>query len=915
MDYHISMINGLRLGSLHPSNTIAARILSGLLAKPNAVVDGDSLVEAGWWSDDPYTGRPDMVRTHKASIVKLLDDSGVPGWDLTAKNAGAYELTIDPNFIDIHDLSRRLSTAISLVEQEDILEAIRELEPTIKLLTEPISTIGHIEPVQDSVWMEELSELRAARIAVLELYFKHVFSATNHDPAQLLKTLNAVNLTSTPSEILWWIRVGLTAEVEGEQRAARTLSDAKIALTRLSVPNTLDSSDVSRIHDSVSRTLKERYSRPEYEPPAESTTLSAPAEDSSNARWSAIRSDLSAECERLLMRKITGSSILTLRDMSTDSALRMPARATIRSGANRRHSIEDILTHLTHKLRTSDQQYMIIAPPGAGKSLICRLIFLSLAEQSMKDGRAVPGLIDLRSMGLSSAGAIAADRDILLLDSLDELLASGTLNRVREAVEDQLIATASVIACRTQFYEQFLTGSTLIEGRQVIEIRAWDTDTIEAYIDAYHQHVFQTDDLEVVKDLKRRLESPSVQSLLSIPLRLNMALDLIPPGENNLPVDLNSLSLHRQWIQTTLRNESARRGSILEPDEKLQYLTTLAWRFYDEGTPGTETAPSFTESDIRQVIAEIMFGADADEVRAAVRDIELYSILVSADPDGGGTTLFDSFEFQHKTYQEFLVARYIMNAVLSGPEAAASVFRQYLSPQVSDFIKDDFKNASRSAGTASRLATNMQQALATYDRESARDMDSVRLRSTTQQICYYLASLPLAPIRESMLDRLAAERDPWIARAIAIGLSFGGETRGLDQYIESLRRERQLGRSTDANDLNIGFHLSFFGDQPFDPVQPYLDRGLESVTSTVSRLIYQLSIETDFGSWRLDLYTVLDLYQHRPQSRVSCVGAIVENRDRLNWVLRQFRADPRTNTWPELEELEVVLAELEVLDD
>ena len=171
---------------------------------------------------------------------------------------------------------------------------------------------------------------------------------------------------------------------------------------------------------------------------------------------------------------------------------------------------------------------------------------------------------------MKKAAALAKDRDIVLIDSLDELLAAGRLEDVRRTISADVLEHSDVIACRTQFYEQFLTGSTMVENRTVIEIRAWDIPTIEAYIDAYHRHVSDAVDSGVVADLKRRLESPNVESLLSIPLRLNMALDLIPPGENNLPIDLNSLSLHRQWIEQTLRNEAARGGSILTAPDKLR---------------------------------------------------------------------------------------------------------------------------------------------------------------------------------------------------------------------------------------------------------------------------------------------------------------------------------------------------------
>lgn len=912
MTYPIALLGGLAIKAQPVADTKASRILSGLLLRANQVVDGESLVEAGWF-EDLEAGETGKIRGNTAAIRKLLDSAG-QAYELLPKNAGSYVLRIDASAIDILDIAQRCEDAEALLEAGDTVEALKLVEQAVPQLGPRVSRIGVLSPV-GTCWEEDFADAFNLRLRALELFFSTILTKTNHDGLALLKALNGVDLGSIPSPRLWALKVGLVAELDGAQAAAAVLTDAKIALTRLSVPHNLDAHGVEHLQAIIAKELKSRAGRPVYDIPLLTSPQSIESSASSllsAAKTSAIRSDLIAECDRLLSRKITGSSVLTMREMSTNSSLRMPALAAIRSGPNRAQPISDVITLLVDELRSGNSQYLLIAPPGAGKSLVNRLIFLALADLAVGGGRATPSLIDLRSTNLSDAAQASEGRDVVLMDSLDELLASGTLSQVRAAIQDSSLESADVISCRTQFYEQFLSGTPLVEGRTVVEIRAWDVPTIERYIDAYSHHVFGTDELSVVDDLKRRLDTPSVESLLSIPLRLNMALDLVPPGENNLPVDLNSLSLHRQWVQQTLRNEAARKGSTLDADEKLEYLTTLAWRFYDEGTPGLQSAPSFTEGEIRQVLAELMFGATADELKRAARDLEFHSILVGAEQDGTGTTQFDSFEFQHKTFQEFLVARYIINAAKAGPESAASVFRQYLSPQVSDFIKDELKNM---AGHTHMLATNLQQALASYDREAARNPEEIRLRSTIQQICYYLASLPLEPVREAMLSRLGIERDVWVARGIAIGLSFGGETRGLDQYIEALRRERDIGRSAEANGLNVGYHLSFFGDQPFDPLQPHVDRGLESVSATVSRLVHQLSSETDYGSWRLDLYTLIDLYRHRLQSRDSCVSTIVENRQRLNWVLQQFQSDPRAKDWPELADLRDLLTELEVLDD
>ncbi|GAA2160976.1 hypothetical protein GCM10009826_28950 [Humibacillus xanthopallidus] len=917
------MINGLLLGGKEIRDNKPSRILTALLLKASETVDGDSLAAAGWY-DDPEERDTSKIRGNAPGIKKLLTDHGITGYSLEAKGTGAYSLTLDRAAVDLLDIADRLSHASDLADAGEPVAALKQLEPVMPLLHPTIKTLGRIKPPTEwvspddevSIWIEEVTTASALREHAIASYFGGIVKHTNYDADGLLLALGQFELESVALPTLWELRVGLTAHLGDTQRASELFSDAKIALTKLGVHNELDTVNVSTIEARVARWLDERANKPTYILPATpGATREAQKPMPSRAEVSATRSDLAAERDRLLSLKVTGSSTLTLRDLDSNTALRMPATASIRAGANRNQPIADVVKHLTEKLRDNGEQYLIVAPPGAGKSLVCRLIFLALAARLPDNVDRIPVLIDLRAVNLSKAAVLTDGRDVVVMDSLDELLASGTLPQVREAIENESLQGADVIACRTQFYEQFLTGTTLVEGRTVLEMRPWDVPTIERYIDAYHRHVFHTDDLSVVEGLKRRLESPNVESLLSIPLRLNMALDLIPPGENNLPLELNSLSLHRQWIVQTLRNEAARRGSVLESADKLDLLTHLAWRFYDEGTPGLQTAPSFTDGQIRQALTEMLFDKTPDEVKAYARDLELHSILIGAEAVGSGTTQFDSFEFMHKTFQEFLVARYIINAAKTGPEAAASVFRQYLSPQVSDFIKDELKNTSSSSGIARQLAQNLQGALASYDREAAREPDSIRLRSTIQQICYYLSSLPLEPVRNLMLDRLAIEHDPWVSRGLAIGLSFGGETKGIDQYIESLRRERTLGRTTAANDLNIGYHLSFFGDQPFDPVQPYLDRRLNTVSSTVSRLIYQLSIETDFGSWRLDLYTILDLYHHRTISRDSVTSTLFENRDLLNWVQTHFQSDPRTKDWPETRELGELLDELGVRDD
>ena len=102
----------------------------------------------------------------------------------------------------------------------------------------------------------------------------------------------------------------------------------------------------------------------------------------------------------------------------------------------------------------------------------------------------------------------------------------------------------------------------------------------------------------------------------------------------------------------------------------------------------------------------------------------------------------------------------------------------------------------------------------------------------------YLGNLESRIAQTFLLDRIDKELDEWIRRGISVGLAFEGQYKPLDKYLAELRAERSRGGETPKSDANIGFHLSFFGDQPFDPERPDYDMGFDECGKTVARLVY-----------------------------------------------------------------------------
>jgi hypothetical protein len=228
------------------------------------------------------------------------------------------------------------------------------------------------------------------------------------------------------------------------------------------------------------------------------------------------------------------------------------------------------------------------------------------------------------------------------------------------------------------------------------------------------------------------------------------------------------------------------------------------------------------------------------------------------------------------------------------PAEIVATFRLLFSPEVSEFLKEFMADIN----AAPRLKQLCFERLSTAFSETASGHDS-RTRIARQQLAYYLGNLKLTRAHDYLQAALDTESDAWIARGIAVGLAFGGDPAALEQYLQRLTSElASPGRP--HNEVNVGFHLTFFGDQPVDPDQPELDQGGESCTQTVNGLVYQLGTETDRGSWRLNLYTLAYLGEYaRDPLRSSCRARLRTLTPSVNRIVEHLFADSVASGWPE----------------
>lgn len=653
--------------------------------------------------------------------------------------------------------------------------------------------------------------------------------------------------------------------------------------------------------------------------------------------------------EDMLARSVAGSRRIKLGHFDAHPELWVPPPGTDTETGGRKTDVLDVLYGSLRSASLADASahhashqagWMILGSAGLGKSTLSTVLVARLISDRIRaKSGPLPILLDLKNYRyeavndfcgenwlkhqLSSSMATGAsdwpdevveyvDRlgHLVVVDSLDEFLIGRPLDDIRRLLQAPVLRTAAILMSRSQFFDQYLQSSDLVSNRTVLELGPWPPAARDLYIHSYYAIYHGADgSYQAAKLIDRIRSSHDMASICSVPVRLNMALDLMEPNDERLPEDIRLLELYETYLTRLLSIESARAGSVLSAREKIHALEDLAWSFYDEGSMGEADAPDFSEVELIESIRVLFPDRSPDDRDAILDDLKFRTIL---EVNSKRTRLSrDLLHFSHKSYQEYLVATRVYHSLLQNPEGVAAVMKNYLSPEVSEFLKEYLAAVNESARLRTRISSNGLQALRALlsERRNSEDVAD-RLRIALEQVYYYLGSLTSIEVQRTLQEQLKVEPDPWLRRSITIGLAFSGTLGPLNAYIADLREERErLGMNAPLNSVNIGTKLSYFGDQQFSAASPDSDLGQESCARTVATLIYQLATETERGCWRIDLYALVDLWRWRPQSRASFMNALLERHESVRAVIDRLKSDPYCDGWPELQELEGILQE------
>ena len=327
--------------------------------------------------------------------------------------------------------------------------------------------------------------------------------------------------------------------------------------------------------------------------------------------------------------------------------------------------------------------------------------------------------------------------------------------------------------------------------------------------------------------------------------------------------------------------------------EKADLLEAVAWEFFDEHSHGYGDERNFTLKEVSDFLDRCTLVLQKGP--GARDDIIFRTLLRLRDSDTLATN--GAISFQHKSFQEFFVARRIYSRMLRGSiDDLVETFGRLFSPEVSEFLKEFLVEVNGSPKLQQSSYERLSAAFASATTEGG---PHDRIRIARQQLGYYLGNVRYARAHQWLKDALASESDPWVRRGIAVGLAFGGDLDALDEYVDALRSELD-GDDRRENAVNLGFHLTFFGDQPVDVKSPETDQGGESCAKTVEGLVYQLGTETDRPSWRLNLYTLWYLVtQARVELRESAGQRLRDLGGTAPELVQQLLRDPAASQWPE----------------
>ena len=542
--------------------------------------------------------------------------------------------------------------------------------------------------------------------------------------------------------------------------------------------------------------------------------------------------------------------------------------------------------------------------PGSGKALTAISTFLRLTDvleqPGQMDGLRTVLFFDARRKAsqpgfgtdawfeqrLQDAQAAGHGRPIVIMPHADAYLSRQGV-ALRDALTARVFTEADVVLCCNElFYEKALRWEDW--GTHIVRLKPWDTDFQHAFVRALHNE----DTLTAFQAWRDEDDSRGV--LCQVPLHLAYVLSLITEDS----ATAQGISRRSQLFEKVARVRVRVAGNHGGEDALMDELAALAHRFYRSGTP-TDAAICFTEEDLRDYL----------EARAK-RDVEgRYQTLTRKTLLAAPTLGTEELRFEDGLWGWFFAAYHLARTLQRGakPLDVLRAFGRFYSPNVMEPCEEILHD--RLVRHDEPIIASLRGALEADDGPA---MSPGTRRIAREQIAYLLGALAnegLTGELAVMLDRASPryEHDELIRRALAVGMANGGEAEFADWLADELREERQAGGPSPIADANIGFLLSFRGDQPFNIDHPAIVEPDPNPVRLIAHLVSNLADGRHPASRRIKLATLMDLAHPARIKPERFNAAILPHREVLLALLDRRDKHLVPSDWPEVGELRAVL--------
>ena len=644
----------------------------------------------------------------------------------------------------------------------------------------------------------------------------------------------------------------------------------------------------------------------------------------------------------------SGSTRLRYRDILTRDGLLMPlsfqderTKEILSIGL----LVDDIKRQRSEAEDISRARYLIIGDAGTGKSLSGIFVEATINTQSVSG---VSWVFSLRAedflrgshqevqslVGREDFGSLAWCAEILAkriglaqpselqryqlmrileydalitLDGLDEIVQRLGRCEGERLISSWLFRKADIIWCRTVFYYTFLLGTAAISDVRVVSIQMPDMVDRTRFLNAACLAIHGENSAPALATIERGLrEQPAIASLVQTPLLLMMLVE-ITEDSAALQIVNDSVSVYSAFLTKILRRDSSRVGFLWPEGIVSAILSDLAWTVFVVSRSVRRGIDRIDRVAVRDAIHRhipTITQADLSALEEGILELPIFHTSRELSSPYHYTVYFS-----HESFGEFLVALKLYQWLLDKSQGGEEFFDVIETPGISYFIKNYIARLRLSEKDQAIAAQRLDDLLTCQLRKATGAPSEIAGRIGTfsaGQVAYYFGMLANATQRK-VLEKLADSHEEfWIKRAAAIGLAFGGDAKALDRLINSMWSDMEAGDFSTAR-KNMAIELGFYGDQEFDCLDPTRDTGCTKCERMMTQIARQLDSFIESPNWRMDMFDVLYLAKHRPESRGDFDRVCGALRPRFLVWLKSAKLNPRLNCYREVGELDLLL--------